>query len=116
MKNLCVHGKRILARLRDPRTPPPASGCTGDSQGGSAPLVRRELSPQAPIRQTPAAPHLFLPRPCKSATDPASPVSLRIRDQRAYVVSEPSAGFFASRAIHSFRTLIVSVWPFFTAH
>ena len=36
--------------------------------------------------------------------------------QRAYVVSEPSAGFFTSRAIHSFRTVIVSVWPFFAAH
>src|ERR1017187_7935844 len=65
--------------------------------------------------QTPAPPHLFLPPPCKSVTDPASPVSLRIRDQRAYVVSEASAGVFASRAIHSFRTVIVSVWLFFAA-
>src|ERR1035437_3093647 len=50
---------------------------------GSRPLLCAGIDPQAPIRQTPAAPHIFLPRPCISATDPASPVSLRIRDQPA---------------------------------
>src|ERR1039458_8085543 len=64
---------------------------------GLSPLRAGEHHPKTPIRETPiretiAAPHLFLLRPCISATTPALPVSLRIRDQR------PSARFLRIRA------------------